>query len=75
MTFDAGDGTLDETTKRVRQSKPFVSLPTPTAPEDMPYFGGWWTGKGGTGTKCTSNTKAPPQETLTLYALYGTTPF
>ena len=75
MTFDAGEGTLDETTKSVIQNKSFGELPTPTAPEATPYFGGWYTGEGGTGTKCTSSTKAPAQETLTLYALYGTTPF
>ncbi len=75
VTFDAGDGTLDETTKQCIQDKKIGTLPTPIAPEATPYFGGWWTGEGGTGTKCTSSTKAPAQETLTLYALYGTTPF
>jgi hypothetical protein len=57
------------------QGKKIGTLPTPTCPAETPYFGGWYTGQDGTGEKYNADSLAPNQDTLTLYAYYGTTPF
>lgn len=75
ITFNAGDGTVDTPTKTYVQGKTIRELPTVTCPASTPYFGGWWTEQGGTGIKYSTTSRAPNQDTLTLYALYGTTPF
>lgn len=57
------------------QGKKIGTLPIPTCPAETPYFGGWYTGQDGTGEKYNADSLAPNQDTLTLYAYYGTTPF
>ena len=75
ITLNAGNGSVSESTLRVMQGKKIGTLPTPTCPAETPYFGGWYTGQDGTGEKYKADSLAPNQDTLTLYAYYGTTPF
>lgn len=73
VTFDAGDGTVETTSMQAMQNKRFGTLPRPTCPEATPYFGGWYTEQNGQGTKYTSSSKVPAQDTLALYAYYSAT--
>jgi hypothetical protein len=61
-------------TRTIIQNKKLGELPTPNCPEDTPYFGGWWTGENGTGTRYSNNTIVSSQSSLTLYAFYSATP-
>ena len=69
--FDAGEGTVSETTKQIVYGKKIGELPKPTCPADKPYFGGWYTEANGVGTKYTASSTAPSQDSLTLYAFYS----
>ena len=51
--------------------KKIGELPKPTCPADKPYFGGWYTEADGAGTKYSTNSTAPSQDSLTLYAFYS----
>ena len=44
VTFNAGEGELNDNVKQIIQNKRIGELPKPTAPSATPYFGGWWTG-------------------------------
>ena len=74
ITFDAGEGTVGTTSVQVMYAKRLGTLPTPTAPESTPYFGGWYTEENGGGTRYGASSRCPKQETLVLHAYYGTTP-
>ena len=73
VTFDAGIGEISETTKQTVKDKKIGELPEPICPEDMPYFGGWYTAANGEGDKITKDYIVTSD--ITLYALYGAIPF
>lgn len=73
IVFDAGSGTVSQSTKQVVYGKKIGELPEPTCPADKPYFGGWYTGADGAGTKYSSDSIAPSQDSFTLYAFYSAT--
>lgn len=71
ISFDAGEGTVSETSRQVVYGRKIGELPKPTCPADKPYFGGWYTEADGAGTKYSANSTAPSQDSLTLYAFYS----
>lgn len=78
VMFNAGDGSIAGAAiyaKQLKQNSLLKTLPTPVCPEATPYFGGWYTGQNGTGTRYTAKSKVPAQSELMLYALYGIAPF
>ena len=71
IIFDAGSGSVSQSTKQVIYGKKIGELPKPICPADKPYFGGWYTEAGGAGTKYSADSTAPSQDSLTLYAFYS----
>ena len=71
IVFDAGSGSVSQSTKQVIYGKKIGELPKPICPADKPYFGGWYTEAGGAGTKYSADSTAPSQDSLTLYAFYS----
>ena len=71
ILFDAGEGSVSETSRQIVYGKKIRELPEPTCPADKPYFGGWYTESDGAGTKYSANSTAPSQDSLTLYAFYS----
>ena len=69
--FDAGEGTVSETSRQIVYGRKIGALPKPTCPDDKPYFGGWYTEANGAGIKYSVNSAAPSQDSLTLYAFYS----
>lgn len=73
VTFDAGNGSITETSKQITKNRKIGELPEPICPEDMPYFGGWYTEPNGEGDRITKDYKVTSD--ITLYALYSDTSF
>ena len=71
ISFDAGEGSVSETSRQLIYGRKIGQLPEPTCPADKPYFGGWYTEADGAGTKYSANSTAPNQDSLTLYAFYS----
>lgn len=71
IIFDAGSGSVSQSTKQVIYGKKIGELPKPICPADKPYFGGWYTEADGTGIKYSADSTAPSQDSLTLYAFYS----
>lgn len=73
ITFDAGNGSIAETSKQIVSNRKIGELPELICPEDMPYFGGWYTAVNGEGDRITKDYRVTSD--ITLYALYSNTPF
>ena len=73
VTFDVGNGSITETSKQIVKDKKIGELPEPTCPDDMPYFGGWYTAANGEGNRITKDYRVISD--ITLYALYSVIPF
>ena len=71
ISFDAGEGSVSETSRQLIYGRKIGELPEPTCPADKPYFNGWYTEADGAGTKYSANSTAPSQDSLTLYAFYS----
>ena len=71
ISFDAGEGSVSETSRQLIYGRKIGELPKPTCPVDKPYFGGWYTEADGAGTKYSANSTVPSQDSLTLYAFYS----
>ena len=71
ISFDAGEGSVSETSRQIIYGRKIGELPEPTCPADKPYFGGWYTEAGGAGTKYSAASTVPSQDSLTLYAFYS----
>jgi uncharacterized repeat protein (TIGR02543 family) len=64
--FDAQGGTVGAISKAVTYGSAYGTLPTPTKAEL--YFGGWWTGPDGSGTRVKASTAVAAASDHTLYA-------
>lgn len=73
ISFDAGEGTVSETSRQIVYGRKIGELPKPTCPADKPYFGGWYTEADGAGTKYSADSIAPSQDSFTLHAFYSAT--
>lgn len=71
ISFDAGEGSVSETSRQLIYGRKIGELPEPTCPTDKPYFGGWYTEAGGAGMKYSADSTVPSQDSLTLYAFYS----
>ena len=71
ISFDAGEGSVSETSRQLIYGRKIGELPEPTCPADRPYFGGWYTEADGAGTKYSADSTVPSQDSLTLYAFYS----
>lgn len=71
ISFDAGEGSVSETSRQIIYGRKIGELPEPTCPADKPYFGGWYTEADGAGTKYSAASTVPSQDSLTLYAFYS----
>lgn len=66
VTFNPDGGSVNPTSKTVKTSKTYATLPTPTKTGYI--FKGWYTAKNGGGTKITSSTTVTATSSHTLYA-------
>ena len=66
VTFDAQEGNVSQTSKSVILNSTYGNLPVPT--RNGYIFGGWYTGKSGSGTMILSATLVTNASNHTLYA-------